>query len=282
MFWLNTWLCSQGSKEVPEPSWEINAWETLLGLCVCMWICVCVHCSSLLSPCPLPTFPSPSSFSNFAKLSRARSDGATEPHQALLNLITGGSRAGCTRGRSLILVNPLRFTLHQQSAASSIPAGMRGRGRPGTPRPAGAAARWWHGTRSATVKRPLDCDPSLKIPRSGEMCSGRARRNKTPRLGPHPSVDAVEDAAVLLSVPCLRLEEGACRRETQHLHWGNRAMINPTIQTTENNSRISCLVGLLLLRASKHIPAPPGESLEASNITRGSIDDCNLFFKILY
>lgn len=30
--------------------------------------------------------------------------------------------------------------------------------------------------------------------------------------------------------------------------------------------------------ASKHKPGPPEESLEASNITGGSTDDCNLNF----
>lgn len=55
-------------------------------------------------------------------------------------------------------------------------------------------------------------------------------------------------------------------------------MINPTTQTTENNARISCFLGLLFLMASKHKPGPPEESLEASNITGGSTDDCNLNF----
>lgn len=58
------------------------------ALCLHVDVCVCVHGSPLLSPCPLPiTFPSPSSFSNFPKPSRDRSDGTTEPHQAQVALL---------------------------------------------------------------------------------------------------------------------------------------------------------------------------------------------------
>lgn len=98
-------------------------------------------------------------------------------------------------------------------------------------------------------------------------------------------MDVTEDAAVPWLCPGCALAVAAGGRwnpagekHRLHLQWRNRDMINPTTQITENTSRISCFLGLLFLSASEDISASPEESLEASNITGGSTDECNLIF----
>lgn len=75
-----------------EPSWEINAWKLRWG-CVCAWgcvcVCVCVQCLPLLSFSPPP---SQSFFSSLPKLSRSRSNGATEMHQEQAALLKSDRR----------------------------------------------------------------------------------------------------------------------------------------------------------------------------------------------
>lgn len=67
--------------------------ETPLGLCVCMGMCVCmcvcVQCLPLLS---FSRPPSQSFFSSLPKLSRSRSNGATEMHQEQAALLKSDRR----------------------------------------------------------------------------------------------------------------------------------------------------------------------------------------------